>query len=85
MLNHSKVLRCTKGRDDLNARRKGLRHFVENVIAEGRKKGVFDVDDPAFASTILWGMIRTALRSSPADVPLADKIVDLFTGGILTR
>ncbi len=85
VLNHSKALRCAKGRDDLNAKRKGLRHFVEDVIAAGREKGVFAADDPAFASTILWGMIRTALRNSPADVPLADKIVDLFAGGILKR
>ncbi len=88
VLNHAKALRCAKGRADLNEKRKALRHFVEGVLVDGREERVFDLADAAFASTILWGMIRTALRTSPDDAPLdevSDKIVALFTKGILRR
>ena len=88
VLNHEKALRCAKGRGDLNEKRKALRHFVEDVLVDGCKEGVFAPGDAAFASTILWGMIRTTLRTSPSDATLdemSDKIVALYTRGILRR
>jgi len=88
MLNHAKALRCARGRKDLNQKREGLRRFVEDVLVDGREERVFDLPDAAFASTILWGMIRTTLRNSPDDTPLDEmsgKIVALFTKGIIRR
>ena len=88
VLNHAKALRCARGRKDLNEKREALRHFVEDILVDGREDGVFDLADAAFASTILWGMIRTALRTSSTDAPLdevSDEIVALFTKGILRR
>ncbi|MHC4501783.1 MAG: TetR/AcrR family transcriptional regulator [Planctomycetota bacterium] len=88
VLNHAKALRCARGRKDLNQKREGLRRFVEDVLVDGREERVFDLADAAFASTILWGMIRTTLRNSPDDTPLDEmshKIVALFTKGIIRR
>ncbi|MHC4251442.1 MAG: TetR/AcrR family transcriptional regulator [Planctomycetota bacterium] len=88
VLYHRKALGSEQARAELGEKRRGLRHFAEHIIAEGRESGVFEVDDPGFASTILWGMIRTALRNSPPEGPLnelAGRIVDLFTNGISRR
>jgi len=88
VLYHRKALGSEEARAELGEKRRGLRHFAEHIIAEGKTSGVFDVDDPGFASTILWGMIRTALRNSPPEGPLdelAGRIVGLFTNGISKR
>jgi AcrR family transcriptional regulator len=88
VLYHRKALGSEEARAELGEKRRGLRHFAEHIIAEGRASGVFEVDDAGFASTILWGMIRTALRNSPPEGPLdelAGQIVDLFTNGISKR
>ena len=88
ILYHRKALGSEEARAELGEKKRGLRHFAEDIIAEGNKSGVFDVEDAGFASTILWGMIRTALRTAPSDVALdelAGKITDLFTNGIAKR
>ncbi|MHC5056647.1 MAG: TetR/AcrR family transcriptional regulator [Planctomycetota bacterium] len=88
VLYHRKALGSDRARAELGEKRRGLRHFAEHIIAEGRDSGVFEVDDPGFASTILWGMIRTALRNAPEGGSLdelAGRIVDLFTNGISKR
>ena len=88
VLYHRKALGSEEARAELGEKRRGLRHFAEYIIAEGKASGVFEVDDPGFASTMLWGMIRTALRNaSPEDTldELAGSIVGLFTNGISKR
>lgn len=88
VLNHERALRCARGSQELEAKRKALRLFAEAMLREGRDRGVFSVDDPAFASTMLWGMVRAALRSAPPEEPLepiAARIVELFTRGVLAR
>jgi len=88
VLHHRKALGSEEQRAELAEKRRGLRHFAESIIEEGRQSGVFDVEDPGFASTILWGMIRTALRTAPADMDfdeLGGKIIALFTNGITAR
>ena len=85
VLHHRKALGSEEARAELAEKRRGLRHFAESIIEEGRQSGVFDVEDAGFASTILWGMIRTALRTAPDEAPLeelAGKITDLFINGI---
>jgi len=85
VLHHRKALGSEEARAELNEKRRALRLFAEGIIIEGRESGVFDVEDPGFASTILWGMIRTALRSAPDKGSLdelAGKITDLFINGI---
>jgi len=88
VLHHRKALGSEEARAELAEKRRGLRHFAENIIVEGNEAGVFDVEDAGFASTILWGMIRTALRTAPDEAPLdelAGKITGLFINGIAKR
>jgi len=88
VLHHRKALGSEEARAELDEKRRGLRHFAEHIIVEGGESGVFDVEDAGFASTILWGMIRTALRTAPDEAPLdelAGKIMDLFINGIAKR
>ena len=88
VLQHRKALGSEEARAELGEKRRGLRHFAEHIIIEGRESGAFDVEDAGFASTILWGMIRTALRNAPPDGALdelAGKITGLFTNGIAKR
>ena len=88
VLHHHKGIGSERAREELYAKRRGLRHFAQHIILAGRDGGEFDVEDAGFASTMLWGMIRTTLRNSSADDPLdelAARIVGLFANGIAKR
>jgi AcrR family transcriptional regulator len=88
MLHHEKAFRCSSGRADIEEKLNRLRHFVEHILLGGAKRGVFEVEDAGFASAMLWGMVRTTLRSMPAEEPLDElsrRVAGLFTKGLLAR
>jgi hypothetical protein len=87
VLHHEKALRCAKGRKELGRRREELRGFARHVLLDGVRKRVFAARDVDFASSMLWGMMRSAVRNH-GDVragELADRVVELFVKGITAR
>ncbi len=85
LLHHHKSL-LDQGHDELRQRQSQLRGKIAEMIAAGIKAGRFRQIDPVISGRLLFGMLRTAMRSpelkdrTPHEV--ARTILDIFTKGV---
>lgn len=61
--------------------------LVQGILEEGRRAGVFRIDDPPLAAWFLLGGLRAVMRFHQAapDPDMPARLVDLFLGGARCR
>ncbi len=85
LFHHQKALHDRGGHEEFGEKQKALRAKVAEIIRAGQAAGRFRQVDPVIAGRLLFGMLRTALRSpdlkdrTPHDI--ARIILDLFIRG----
>jgi AcrR family transcriptional regulator len=85
LVHHHKALRDQAAHDEFHERQNALRGRIAEMIRAGQAAGRFRQLDAAIAGRLLFGMLRTAMRSpelrerSPHE--MAEIILDLFIRG----
>jgi AcrR family transcriptional regulator len=85
LLHHDRRLH-DQGHDEVFAQQSRLRGRIADMIAAGQKTGQFRQTNPVIAGRLLFGMLRTAMRSPelrekpPGEI--ARTILDVFIKGI---
>jgi len=85
LLHHHKALH-EKDHDEVREKQNRLRGRIAEMIEDGTRSGRFRQVDPALSGRVLFGMLRTVMRSpefkdsTPQEV--SRTVLDLFTRGI---
>lgn len=86
LLHHHRALREHSGHSQFHARQEELRGKIARIIRDGQAAGCFRKLDAAVAGRLLFGMLRTAMRTGeirqrpPEEI--AGVVLDVFLRGV---